>query len=516
MNRRHFLEVSTVAAGGLGLKAFPASLRSVESLTAPLPVTQVRFDLNRIHKWDDSNGDTWDPFWADDDQLYAFNCDGRGFGTQGRNLAFNVFNGSEFDSLAGRQVNSMDEYGKSNEKRLDNATWKVCGQECIDGVFYAFVSRNVYGHESHDPLLRQTALNSSLIESKDRGRTWTRTANENYTQPMWPGAAFGAPFFVHYGKDGGRVAIDGSDQYIYAVSTNGFWCDGDFLVLGRVRRDRIADLNPGDWQYWRGGDGSNPANWSKSVYEARPVLARPAKCGQTPVTFVRGLGIYLLISWYNPETLPKWYNPTEMRYDLHAAPHPWGPWSQIGSLDDTFLAPGSNMYGPSICAKYQESGPDGVTVRMFTSGCQFEDVPSGIYKAWSMPIVLETRPVYPSTYYSVENAGFEKTGNWQVLGADPGRENLAWQTRRAGDKLTLRFEGSGLEILARKNSSYGSVDIVLDGQIQGTIHLATRNFPELSGVPVFRRLDTKSGKHDLQIVSRGTDAVNVQGIRIFR
>ena len=153
MNRRHFLEVSTLAAGGLGLRVFPASLRAVESLTVPLPVTQVRFDLNRIHKWDDSNGDTWDPFWADDDQLYAFNCDGRGFGTQSRNLAFNVFAGSEFDSLAGRQVNSMDEYGKSNEKRLDNATWKVCGQECIDGS--EFKPDQVKGSRSHMDANRQ-------------------------------------------------------------------------------------------------------------------------------------------------------------------------------------------------------------------------------------------------------------------------------------------------------------------------------------------------------------------------
>jgi hypothetical protein len=37
-------------------------------------------DLDNLHKWDNSNGDTWDPFWADDDALYAFNCDGRGFG----------------------------------------------------------------------------------------------------------------------------------------------------------------------------------------------------------------------------------------------------------------------------------------------------------------------------------------------------------------------------------------------------------------------------------------------------
>ena len=76
---------------------------------AATPITDVFMDLNHIHKWDQSNGDTWDPFWADDDSLYAFNCDGRGFGTQPRNLAFNQLQGDGPHALKGRIVNSMDE-----------------------------------------------------------------------------------------------------------------------------------------------------------------------------------------------------------------------------------------------------------------------------------------------------------------------------------------------------------------------------------------------------------------------
>ena len=65
-----------------------AWLVSPHSTSAAIPITDIQMDLAHIHKWDNSNGDTWDPFWADDDSLYAFNCDGRGFGTQPRNLAF--------------------------------------------------------------------------------------------------------------------------------------------------------------------------------------------------------------------------------------------------------------------------------------------------------------------------------------------------------------------------------------------------------------------------------------------
>ena len=516
VNRREFLYASSLTTLGACVPTgLVGALADAETLVAPPPIAQVRFDLNRIHKWDDSNGDTWDPFWADDDQFYSFNCDGRGFGRQSRNLALNVLSGSSFESLAGRQVNPMDEYGAADQRAADHATWKVCGQECIDGTFYAFVSRNVYGHESHDPLTRQTALNSSLIKSTDRGLTWTRTGSQNYAQPMWPGTGFGAPMFVHYGKDGGREHADGAADFVYAVSTNGFWCDGDFLVLGRVRRDRIGALNAADWQYWRGGDGGENKNWTFNVYEAGPILARPAKCGQTPITYVPALGTYLMISWYNPQPLPHWFNPAEMRYDLYAAAHPWGPWAQIGSLSDRFLAPGSNMYGPSICSKFQETGEDGVTVRMFTSGCQFEDVPSGLYKAWSIPIVLETRPVPPSVWFGVETAGFEKRGDWQVMGVDPGRENLAWTTTNKGDRLTLHFEGTGVEVIARMAAGRGLLGVEINGSAEAAVSLGLFNMPELSGVSVFRRLGLTHGRQVINLVNGG-GAVNVQGVRIYR
>src|ERR1051326_5449301 len=74
--------------------------------------------------------------------------------------------------------------------------------------------------------------NLGLIKSTDKGRTWTRDAAENYKRPMWPGARFGSPFYVHYEKNGGNVGQDGANRYIYAVSNNGFWNDGDQYIIG--------------------------------------------------------------------------------------------------------------------------------------------------------------------------------------------------------------------------------------------------------------------------------------------
>ena len=61
-DRREFLYATSLAAIGACAPASAAgALAEHGLLAAPLPIAQVRFDLNRIHKWDDSNGDTWIP-----------------------------------------------------------------------------------------------------------------------------------------------------------------------------------------------------------------------------------------------------------------------------------------------------------------------------------------------------------------------------------------------------------------------------------------------------------------------
>ena len=110
MNTSRLFVLSVLAM--LGLLGFNASVYAEEAST---PIVAILPDLAGVAKWHDSMGDTADPFWADDDQLYHFMCDGRGFGTEKRNLCFNKLVGTELATLKGELVNSMDEYGKSNE-----------------------------------------------------------------------------------------------------------------------------------------------------------------------------------------------------------------------------------------------------------------------------------------------------------------------------------------------------------------------------------------------------------------
>jgi len=499
-----FLLISCRATGAGAQDASPSS-----------PITDVFADLHRIHKWNDSNGDTWDPFWADDDTLYSFNCDGRGFGTKPRNLAFHQLTGDHPHRLVGRLVNSMDAYGAANKKEADGATWKAMGQECIDSVFYAFVSRHTYGNESKDPLLRQTAVNASLIKSTDRGKTWTRSAEENYRKPMWPGGRFGGPFFVHYGKNGGSVDHDDARKYVYALSPNGFWNGGDDYVLGRVARQKLPELDASDWTYYEGGDGGEDANWTGQSEKAAPILSMKAQCGTTPACFIPALRRYLMVVWYIPVTLKKWFEPREILYDFYQAEHVWGPWTKVSSLSDRFLV-GGHMYGPSLCAKFQEQKGPNVAMSLFTSGCPFEDVPQGLYKLWEIPLVLRTAPVPKSSLINDTDRRIEYRGNWGTTQRKYGanRYDLHF-TNADGDSLEMPFTGTGIEIVAEKHADHGDVDVFLDGELKDTVSLKVANLPRLSQVTVFSALGLPKGRHTIRMVNRGTAYAILDAFRVY-
>ena len=67
--RRRFLQVTAAAAGTFILKkaVFSKAATARQLHPAATPITDVVLDLNHVHKWNNSVGDTWDPFWADDD-----------------------------------------------------------------------------------------------------------------------------------------------------------------------------------------------------------------------------------------------------------------------------------------------------------------------------------------------------------------------------------------------------------------------------------------------------------------
>ena len=251
MNRRSFITLLAQASLAPGSRGFVAS--EPASLSAKLgePVALG-----------ESHGDTWVPAWASDGNLYSPSDDTFGFRrVTDSNIAFNRLEGADPISLKGTTINPMADYGRSALEDGDGCTWKSSGCACLDGVLYWVVARHKYGQTSGDPHLRQTAANASIIRSVDLGRTWTRSARENMDTPMFPGRRFATAYFVQYPP--ARPRGDGADRYVYAISNDGFWDNGDSMILGRVPRSQIAALRGEDWEYFLSGNGLAASAWTR-------------------------------------------------------------------------------------------------------------------------------------------------------------------------------------------------------------------------------------------------------------
>jgi hypothetical protein len=284
-----------------------------------------------------------------------------------------------------------------------------------------------------------------------------------------------------------------------------------------VRRTDLPKLNAADWKYFIGGDGLGESSWSDEPSKARPVLSLPAKLGCTAPVFVPALNRYLLVAWYVTPTVKRWFEPGEAVYEFYDAPHPWGPWSFVSSFSDRFLVQG-HMYGPNLCAKYQERLGDDVRISLFNSGCPFEDKPTSLYKNWRIPLLLKTKPQPHTTLVNDDHPSIRYSGHWQVS-ARRGFHDY-WDdvhvSQTPGDAAEFTFTGAGVEWLTEKLSDGGRADVFLDGQPRGSVELKQEDFPRLAQIPVFGAQGLADGTHTLRIVNLTTNYVFVDAFAISR
>ncbi len=161
---------------------------------------------------------------------------------------------------------------------------------------------------------------------------------------MWPDTPqFSSPYFVDYGQDPGAAGNplwpDGADRYVYAVSADGRWDRAGNLYLGRVRRDRIGNLDAADWSFVTGWAAGRPT-WGPAA-DAVPVLGTlhgdpvGRELGWTSVQWVAPIHKYLLVEWYYPH-----HSETHTTdWVFYQADHVWGPYTPFG--DVTTWAPGN-------------------------------------------------------------------------------------------------------------------------------------------------------------------------------
>ena len=332
-----------------------------------------------------SHGDTWILAWTRDNSVYSPNNDGNGFGPADGNLSFNRIDGDNPEHLTGEGVMPplSLQYGHGSQQGPDGCTWKSSGCISVDGVLYYVIARHKYGEGSGDPYKRQPAHNASIIKSSDDGKTWTRSAQENYDHPMFPDKLFPSPYFICYGQDGHEAVADASDRYVYALSNNGFWDNGDKLILGRVERSKIGNLSAADWQFLAASDGAPDANWSSDPQKAIAVLDNPDHLGMTGVVYLPAQKCYFYVGWYYPAGGGKEPNAhVTTIWDFYVSPHPWGPWTVAGS--HTFTPQG--YYCPAVCPKFTSA--DGKTLWVFTAG----DWTNGsVYRLTMVPVTLGLR-----------------------------------------------------------------------------------------------------------------------------
>jgi hypothetical protein len=332
------------------LRRFPAILIFLSPTLvsgASTPIVDVELGTPTYFAQD---GDSWDPTWAQDDELYAAVNDGAGFGTLKRNIGFNRISGNDPRTLTGRLQTIMDDYGEVNAPvAADGRNWKSGGSISIDGTLYMSIGMDRYVDANYGG--RQTRINSSIIKSKDHGVEWSRPMKENRDRPMFPGMRFATPFFIHFGKEYSAATVDNADRYVYATSNNGFWDNGDDYIIGRVPRAKINALNAADWTFYTGGDGMRDSNWSKDMNQAARIIEASGRCGEAGVTYLPSLNRYVLASWYYPVGNGHAGKIEATEFAFYESPKPWGPWSRIKSIP---IQP-QGWYIPRVLAKFQSS-----------------------------------------------------------------------------------------------------------------------------------------------------------------
>jgi len=354
---------------------------------ASIPIVNVQMGTPTYF---DAGGDSWDPTWSQDGELYSAVNDGGGFGTLKRNVGFNRISGNDPLALTGQLLNIMDEYGEINAPiATDGRNWKSGGSISIDGTLYMSIGMDRYVDAGYGG--RQTRVDASIIKSKDHGLNWSRPMPENRDRPMFPGMRFATPFFIHFGKEYAAATVDNADRYVYATSNNGFWDNGDNYILGRVSKSKISALNAADWSFYTGGDGMRDSNWTREMSKAGLIINAPGQCGEAGVTYLPALHRYVLAAWYYPIGNGHSGKIEATEFAFYESPKPWGPWTQIKST----LNQPQGWYIPRVLAKFQSrAGPD-LQAFIAVAGDWRNPV---FYRYTMVPVKFVSAAVEPSTH----------------------------------------------------------------------------------------------------------------------
>jgi len=358
------------------LTGWPSSAQYQQKAIPPQPksslILEVKWDPHRFHKAD---GDTWQMTWAADGNLYAAVGDNQysplNFWqiitkdvTKPNKSAVLLVDNMPFDCA----VYCKDVTNAQNDPRK-TVSIKPAGLLSVGGILYLSVETMNYG--DNRAFNRQHNLNGWIVTSSDFGRTWSRNATP---MTFFQGRLASAEF-LQFGRDyaGAR------DSYVYAYFTgaeNGqsYWDNGDYLLLGRVPKERI--LGRDAWEFYAGLNSQGQPRWSPDDKLAEPVFSYPRMTSEDHVSYNPGIKRYILANYgfHDQELvprpnhqLPNYESNCPSQLTLYESLEPWGPWSLFYRDDD---AGQCGTYSASFPTKFMST--DGKTMWMVSSGT-FDD-----------------------------------------------------------------------------------------------------------------------------------------------
>jgi hypothetical protein len=197
----------------------------------------------------------------------------------------------------------------------------------------------------------QHGSDATIIRSEDEGQTWTDLPS----CPMFPGARFGGPTFVQFGR--GRENV--RDGMLYAVSGDQ-WDNGCELRVGKVAYDRATDRDA--WSFVSGFTPDGEPIWERWLHAAVPVLSLPRCLGLPEMVYLEAIQRFLLITWAFPRDFD-----TSQGADLIVleSKHVWGPFA-LAHYEREWLGRSVAPYCPRLPLSWM--GSDGTSGWMLTSG----------------------------------------------------------------------------------------------------------------------------------------------------
>lgn len=315
-----------------------------------------------------SDGDLWAQCWSDDNNIYAANGDGSGFGGAWSDVALNRITGSPYDyNLNGSRI------GASNLSKVwasSGYNRKPTSMLSVDGILYMAVQDL---NNTDGPNIFNDAPNATIIKSVDKGKNWTF----NEERPMFSNHIFTTVMFLDYGQDSKDNTFD---EYVYAYGLDYNWrdsfsgsvADPQSLYLARMKKEDIMSVSK--WEFYT-GDLEGNASWSEAgdINSKQPVLKDKRRVyndligGGSPNYSVLSQGSIVYNKAINRYIYTSW---TEYTYEFYESPTPYGPWKHFFSKDFGKYKWDQNRFGgyaTVIPSKFISE--DGLT--MYVCSCTF-------------------------------------------------------------------------------------------------------------------------------------------------